>query len=104
MYAPQVSEPQMPIDLMDQGVYNSPEVPSMPPVPIVQEAPPSMPSIEQNIDRRPKPKVSFVFQVVFEFLMSIRRFSSKIISLISLEKYLYFHQCHLLLCLRRQHL
>lgn len=42
MYSPQVSEPQMPVNMLDQGIYNSPEVPSMPPTVMVQESIPSV--------------------------------------------------------------
>ena len=51
MYSPQVSEPQMPVNMMDQSVYNSPEVPSMPPIVMTQE---SIPVAEPP---RVKPKV-----------------------------------------------
>lgn len=56
MYAPQVSEPQIPANMMDQGVYHPPEVLSIPPTPIIPEIIPSVSSVDLNIDRRMKPK------------------------------------------------
>ncbi|KAK3909226.1 RNA-binding protein 42 [Frankliniella fusca] len=56
MYAPQVSEPQIPMNMMDQGVYNSTDVSSIPSATLVQESIPSVSAIEPVIERRIKPK------------------------------------------------
>ncbi|XP_026281094.1 RNA-binding protein 42 [Frankliniella occidentalis] len=56
MYAPQVSEPQIPMNMMDQGVYNSSDVSSIPPAALAQESIPSVPIVDPSVERRIKPK------------------------------------------------
>lgn len=56
MYSPQVSEPKIPIGMIDQSVYNPPEVPTMPLASITQEPIVPVSVVDNSIERRNKPK------------------------------------------------